>query len=106
MLRTSITLSCTSGTSMLGATATCESVFSAQVRNCSKFPVGQTPIIIESEGESIDLTFLQGHGAFQRNAQFALTGFLTATIQPETGDVIITGTGKWLAATGCRIVPK
>jgi hypothetical protein len=91
---------------MLNATSICERVFSAQARNCDKFPVGQQAIVIESEGEQIEFAFLQPNGAFTKGSLFELRGTLTVTIQPETADIIIKGDGMHITAIGCRVVRK
>jgi len=107
MIRTEITLKTDGGTAVLQATNTLFlPMMSMQVTNFDRFEVGTTPVVIDTEAESMDFTFLAGKAGIKKGSDFALVGTLTATIQLATGDIIITGPGKWLAASGCQIVRK
>jgi hypothetical protein len=107
MIATSIKISAATGTAVVGVTATLADVFSADVRDCKKaISISQSPIMLETEGATIDITFRRAFGQFSKGANFAVTGHVVATLRPETGDVFFTGEGKWLAQVGCRMVRK
>jgi hypothetical protein len=107
MLRTKITISTATGNAVVLATSITEQIFSVDVRNCKKpITLGPKPVTLETEGETIEITFQSAFGKFAKGANFNVVGFTTAVLQPDTAEVFLSGEGRYVGCSGCQIKTK
>jgi|SRR5277367_1619678 len=105
MLRTKITISTSKGNAVVrAATSMDQAIFSVDVHNCTKpITIGQKPITLETEAETIEIKFQRAFGKFAKGANFTVVGFSTAVLQSDTTDIFLTGEGRPVFYEGCQI---
>jgi len=104
MIKTKLTVSTISGETTVRGEAPFATLLTVDVRHPEKpFAIGPRQITLETEGEFIQINFTQRFGKLASGAYFAVVGVMQATIYPETGQVLLSGTGKCYSYSGCDL---